>query len=292
MNIPDREPHDVLFLQPVRYAGENLPRGRVRMLYADASGRVCASIVSRAVYDLAADSAARLKRSRQAFVTVGLETIPGRFIPAAVAISPDEAGAMRQIRERALKSDGLPETLKSFIGAIIRRSGGAREAVVEGKKQRRPRAPRVITRVLDRLPYYPEHDIEVSMPVYKAAFSYPLLLLKRLTRDEQTPPGAQRLLVLDSDEDMAIVKVPTQLLRWIEIELAIRDDIDSELTAFLITRGEGGPTPVLLPVNRLQKRGLDAVTRYFEATGHKKQPSRSVQKVIELARRKTSPSSR
>jgi len=287
MNTISHQPNDVLFLQPVRYAGEKPPRGQVRMLFADASGRVCTSIMSRSVYNIAADSAARTKRSRKAFATVGLETIPGRFIPAAVELGPDEAGAIQHIRDHAMKSTSLPDVFKSYIRPIIKRSEGTREAVVPEKRQHRAAgAPRVTTRVLDRLPYYPEHDIEVSMPVYKAAYCYPLLLLKRLDSDEFTAPDTQRLLVLDSDGDLAIVKVPTRLVRCVEIELGVRRGINRQLTAVLISRGETGLGLCLMPISRLQKRGLDAITRYFEATGHKKQPALAVNKVIDLARQR------
>jgi hypothetical protein len=286
-----RQPNDVLFLQPVRYAGEKMPRGKVRML--DASGKVYASIMSRSVYDMAADNAARMKRSHKPFATIGLETIPGRFIPTTVEIDTSEAWAMQRILEHAMKSGRLPDILKNYIKPILRRSEDTREAVISENRKRRPAAQaRVATKVLDRLPYYPEHDIEVSMPIYKAEYAYPLILLKRLAPDEQTPPDSQRLLVMDSDGDLAIIKVPTRLVRQIEIELAERSGINRQLTTVLIMKGEDGPALALMPLNRLQKRGLDAITRYFEATGSKKQVvSLAVKKVIDMARERVIPSS-
>jgi hypothetical protein len=291
--IKRHQPNDVLFLQPVRYTGEKVPRGKVRMLYVDTLGKVYASVMSRSVYDMALDNAVRMKRSHRAFAVVGLETAPGRFIPAAVEIDQKEVWAMQRILEHSLKSGRLPDILKSYIKPIIKRSEGTREAVISKNRKRRPAdAPRVTARVLDRLPYYPEHDIEISMPIYKAEYSYPLIVLKRLPPDEQTPPAMQRLLVLDSDGDLAIIKVPTMLVRRIEIELAERSDINRQLTTALILKGEDGPNLAMMPVNRLQKKGLDAMASYFEATGNNRQPvSLTVKKLINLARERVTPSS-
>ena len=245
--INRRQPNDVLFLQPVRYTGERIRRGKVRMLYADASGKVYASIMSRSVYDMAVDNAARMKRSHRAFATVGLETIPGRFIPAAVEVDKNEAWAMQLILDHAIKSGKVPDILKKHIKPIIKRSEGTREAVIsENRKRRTSTQPKVTTKVLNRLPYYPEHDIEVSMPIYKAEYSYPLILLKRLAPDEQTPPDMQRLLVLDSDGDLAVIKVPTRLVRRIEIELAERSGINRQFTTVLILDGDEGPDLALM----------------------------------------------
>jgi hypothetical protein len=285
------QPNDVLFLQPVRYAGEKVRRGKVRMLYADASGKVYASIMSRSVYDMARDHAARMKRSGKDFAIVGLETIPGRFIPAAVEVRSNEIWAMQRILEHALKSGRLPDILKNYIKPIIKRSEGTREAIIaEKKKRRKPETP-VNARVLERLPYYPEHDIEISMPIYKAEYAYPLILLKRLPADEQTPADTQRLLILDSDGDLAVIKVPTRLVRRIEIELAERSGINRQFTTVLISREDGALSLTLMPLSRLQKRGLDAIIRYFEATGSSKQPvSLAVKKVLSLARERVTPS--
>ena len=66
--------------------------------------------------------------------------------------------------------------------------------------------------MLNRLPYYPEHDIEFSMPIYKAKHSYPLIVLKHLPSEELNPNNVQRLVILDSDGDLAIIKVPNELI--------------------------------------------------------------------------------
>ena len=133
--LKHRQPNDVLFLQPVRYRDEKVPRGKVRMLYADALGKVYASVMSRSIYDMALDNAIRMKRNHKSFAIVGLETVQGRFIPAAVEIQQNEVWAMQRILEHALKSGRLPDILKSYIKPIIKRSEGPREAVISEKRK-------------------------------------------------------------------------------------------------------------------------------------------------------------
>ena len=70
-----------------------------------------------------------------------------------------------------------------------------------------------------------------------------------------------------------------------------RSGINRQLTTVLILDGDKGPDLALMQLSRLQKRGLDAITRYFEATGNKKQVvSLAVKKVIDLARERVAPS--
>jgi hypothetical protein len=195
---------DVIFLQPVKYAGEKLPRGRIRMLYCDINGNLYASVMSKSVYELAKRNAGQKSGNGKGFATVGLETIEGRFIPTTVPVNSEQAWALERILEHALSHGQVPYVLRKYLGPIIRRGNEGREAIIAARVRRKREKPvQVVPKVLNRLPYYPERDIEVSMPIYKASYAYPLLLLKRLEPDEQTPAGMQRLLILDSDGDMA-----------------------------------------------------------------------------------------
>ena len=282
------QPNDVLFLQPVRYASEKLPRGRIRMLYCDAEGKVYASVMSRSIYELARDNAERMSRNNKPFATVGLETAPGRFVPTTVVIGQTEAMALEHIRDHALKSGRIPLVLKRYIMPILQQGEGSRESVISTNKSSSRRAKEeVVPRVLNRLPYYPEHDIEVSMPLYKAEYSYPLVILKRLAPDEQTAPNTQRMLILDSDGDLAVIKVPTMLVRRMEIELVDNHREGSRTDSVLITQGQDGFETHYMPLSLKQKKALDTLTRYYEETGSGKRPiSTAAQTVIAKAKEK------
>jgi hypothetical protein len=87
------QPREILFLQPVQLTDEKLPRGKVRMLCCDVSGRVFTAVIGRSTYELARDGAATMRQRHKPFATLGFETGPGKYAPEAVEISPEEAWA-------------------------------------------------------------------------------------------------------------------------------------------------------------------------------------------------------
>lgn len=288
------QPNDVLFLQPIRFAREKTPRSKVRMLYCDTSGKVYSSMVSRLVYERARDSAASMANRRKSFATIGLETGPSQFVPATVEVSQKEVWALEHILEHALKNGTLPDILKKYLKPIIRLSKSERESVIAGyRKYRRQAYPEVTPKVLERLPYYQEEDMEISMPIYKAEYSYPLIVLKRLPQDEQVRRDTQSLLILDSDGDMAVIKVPTRLVRKMEIELTEHIEKKRGNTCVLISQYPEGYILSYMSISRQQKKALDTLTRYFEETGSSKQPvSITVKTVITRAKDRVSSTAR
>ncbi|MEE8419663.1 MAG: hypothetical protein V3S02_06080, partial [Dehalococcoidales bacterium] len=122
-------------------------------------------------------------------------------------------------------------------------------------------------RVLDRLPYYSERDMEFSMPIYKAEHSYPLVVLKGLPPDGKNSNDVQRLLVLDSDGDLAIIKMPFKLIVQAEKRLeewAQKNDIPA---CTVVARNSKGFNINFLMISQLQRRALDTMARQFEETG-------------------------
>ena len=278
----NNEPHDVLFLQPVRYEDEKMPRGKVRMLYCDAEGKLFASVMSRSIYDLAKRNAASRGGSATPFATVGLETAPGRFIPTVVTIDEESRWALERILDHAMSTGALPDILKRYVPPIIARGSAGREELIAGRKKRkRKESVPIVPKVLNRLPYYPEHDIEVSMPIYKASYHYPLVVLKRLPADDQTSSQEQRLLVLDSDGDMAIVTVPVRLVRKMDLELAGEEKKNKRPTRTLVVKHGEDVDIAYLPVSKEQQRSIETLTRYYEETGNSKyRMSNAVQSVL------------
>lgn len=280
------QPNDVLFLMPVRLADEKLHKGKRRMLYCDAAGKVYASIINRSVYELAQDSAERMERSHKSFATLGLEISPGKFVPTAVEIGPKEVWALEHILEHALKKGRLPDILKKYLKPIIQLGEASREAVLSEHKKRKRRVHSEATpRVLNRLPYYSEHDIEISMPIYKAEYTYPLIVMKRLLSDEPTPHNVQRLLILDSDGDLAVVKVPSRLMDKVKNEAKEHNKKKSINKYVIISQYPEGLAIDYMVISQLQRKALDTITRYFEETGYGKQPISAVAKTV-LARAK------
>ncbi len=266
------QPDDVLFLQPVRFADEKLHRGKVRMLYCDASGKVYSSIINRTVYERARDNAAIMAQSRKPFATIGLETGPGRFIPVTIEIGDQETWALERILEHALKNGKLPDILKKYLRPMTRLVESDRQFFISEYRKRRRGAPTGVTpRILERLPYYREQDMEVSMPIYKAELIYPLIVLKPLPTGERPPHNTRSLLILDSDGDIAVIKVPAGLVRKIEMEMAEQIGKKRGSTCTLISQNAEGYVLSYMSISRQQKQSLEVLTRYFEETGSSKQ---------------------
>ena len=289
MGIFHRNQHnDVLFLMPVRLADEKLPRSKIRMLYCDAAGKVYNSIINRSVYELARERAEGMERLHKSFATLGLETGPGKLMPVAVEIGATEVWALEHILEHALKKGRLPDILKKYLKPIIQLGEANRGAFLSESEKRRQRARLEATpRVLDRLPYYSEGDIEFSLPTYKAEKSYPLVVLKRLPSYGPFPENIQRLLILDSDGDLAVIKVPLELVSRVAKGRKKHGEKNGEKnggnTCMIISRQPQGLATNYITITQLQRKALDTLTRYFEETGYGKQPISSVAKTV-LAR--------
>jgi hypothetical protein len=287
----NNKPNDLLFLMPVRRANEKLPRGKVRMLACDITGRLCTSVINRPVYELAREIADSMVRARRPYAVLGLETEPGRLLPVAVEIDDDEVWAMERILEHALKNGELPDILKRYLKPIMQLGESRRSAVLAGRRH----APRAYTeatpRVLDRLPYYAEDDIEFSMPIYKAEYGYPLIVLKSLPTDGDTPGSLRRLLVLDSDGDLAVIKAPSRLMNRVARERRKCPEGDAAGECLVISRRPEGLAIDYMHVSRLQKRALDTLIRHFEENGQGRKPiSAAAKTVLSRAREKTVPS--
>ncbi len=270
-------PNDVIFLEPVRKTGENLPKGKMRMLCCDVEGKVYAVITNTTVYKLAMDSVAKMESNNKDYATLGLEIGPGNFLPLVVEIGPKEVWTLEHILNHARKRGVIPNVLKKELRQIIKLGEPGRK----GKKaEKRKNALTVTPGVLARLPYYSERDIEFSMPIYKAFHSYPLIVLNRLPSDRQNPHDAQRLLIMDSDGDLAVIKVPLKLMAKSEKRLeewAVKTDMHACIT---IGRGAKGLDINYLMISQPQKKALDMMARRFEETGNGEQSVTTAAKKI------------
>ena len=277
-------PNHVLFLMPVRLVNEKLPKGKTRMLYCDAAGKVYASVINESVYELARDVAQKMERSQKPFAIVGLETSPVNFLPVPVEVDATESWAMELILDHALKNGRLPYILKKCIKPIIVRGEASREAVLSEIEMSLPQAgTEPIPQVLNRLPYYSEQDIEFSVPIYKAAYSYPLIVLKQLPSDEPALPNSQRLLILDSDGDLAVVTVPYQLMDTAEKEIKEHNKKKTMNQCMIISKDREGLAMDYMAISQAQRRALDTITRYFEEDRYGKQPISAAARTV-LAR--------
>ncbi len=284
-------PRDVIFLEPVRIAGEKLPRGKVRMLYCDAEGKVYAALIDKAVYKLAMDGVAGMESSNKDYATLGLEIGPGNFLPLVVEIGPGEVGALVNILDHARRRGRIPDILKKPLRRIIKLGeAGRKGAVAENKSKNLKEAAVRTPPVLNRLPYYSERDMEFSMPIYKAEHSYPLVVLKRLPAESRNSSDIQCLLILDNDGDLAAVKVPFKLMDLAEKRLEEWAEKNDMQACVVLGKNSKGFDINFLIISQPQRKALDTMARRFEETGSGEQlVSAAARKVLIRARDMSAP---
>ncbi|GAG35056.1 unnamed protein product, partial [marine sediment metagenome] len=119
-----------------------------------------------------------------------------------------------------------------------------------------------------------------SMPIYKASHSYPLIVLNRLPSDKQNPHDAQRLLIMDSDGDLAVIKAPLKLMAESEKRLEEWTAKTDMHACIIIDRGAKGLDINYLMISQPQKKALDTMVRRFKETGNGEQPVMAAAKKV------------
>ena len=280
------QPKDVLYLIPVRLGSEQLPRSKVRMLCCDADGRVFTSLMDKADYRLVRNRARKMERSQKNYATVVLEIRPGQSMPLTVEIGTKELWALEHILEHALKMGKLPDVLRKYPRQIIK-LGETRREELALQYERRIRITRLkeTPAALYRLPYYSEDYFEASLPVYKAEHRYPLIVLHKLPPVEPTTTDIQRMLVMDSDGDLAVIKVPSELMKQVARGYQEWQRVNNVDGCIIYSRDQHGLNVNYMPISTLQRKALDRIARYFEETGQGKQSlSMAVRSVMDKAR--------
>ena len=186
----------------------------------------------------------------------------------------------------ARRSGTTPDVLKKQLNRIIKLGESAhKEATKESKKKRLKDEVVRTPKVLNRLPYYSEQDIEFSMPIYKAEHRFPLLVLKRLDPDENIHNSEQRLLILDNDGDLAVIKVPFKMMIQAEERLEKWVGKSDTKACIIIARNSKGFDINFLMISQPQRKALDTMAKRFEETGSRQQPVTAVaRKVLARAR--------
>lgn len=279
-----------MFLMPVRRKGERLPRNKVSMLYCDVEGKVYCSCISKTVYETARATTAEMQKRSRPFATVGLETAPGDFTPAIVEITEQELWALEHISEHAIKTGKLPDILTKHLKPIICFQGSRRETVIaDNKKNGTKTRNEATSKVLNRLPYYRERDMEISMPIYKAEQSYPLIILRFLP-NKNGGKSQRNILVLDSDGDLAVIKVPSKLVHGVEKILESNNDGKNRNVVAVIYQQRKGRAIDYMTISRAQRKALDTISRYCNEAGNGRQTvPAAARTIISMAEKRASP---
>lgn len=282
--------NDVIYLVPIKMGDERLVETQVRMLCCDEKGNLVTTVIEGSVYELAKGYAKELDSARKNYAILGLEIAPGQSFPWAVTIDSEQVWALEHILEHALKRGLIPDILKKYIKQIIKLGEAKRKELRVQCQPADGSSPSETTpEVLQRLAYGVEDTIEVSVPIYKAKHRYPLVVLKRLPSDEETAPEIQRILILDGDGDLAVIRVPLDMIDEAERGFEEwRARYKSE-GCIIYSQHPDGLVMSYLETSWFQRKALDLIAQRFEETGRGERPiSKDAQEVLSRARARAS----
>lgn len=291
MEYNDRYNHnDVIYLVPIKMGKEQLAETQVRMLCCDEKGNLVTTVIEGSVYELAKGYAEELEGARKNYAILGLEIAPGQSFPCAVTIDSEQVWALEHILEHALKRGLIPDILKKYIKQIIKLGEAKRKELrVQCEPTDGGASSETTPEVLQRLAYGVENTIGVSVPIYKAKHRYPLVVLKRLPSDEETAPEIQRILILDGDGDLAIIRVPLDMIDEAERgfeEWRVRYKSEG---CIIYSQHPDGLVMSYLETSWFQRKALDLLAQRFEETGRGERPiSKDAQEVLSRARARAS----
>ena len=280
------KPNHSLLLMPVRLGNERWPKNKVRLLSCDAEGNLFTQLVGRSTYQRIRKETQYMEVSQNNYATIYWDTGASRPMPIVVKIEENESWALNRILEHALRDTVIPDVLRRYPEEIIKLGDSKRrELSIEKTRDTHKTTSSTSSKVLNRLPYYRKDDVEVSIPIYKVEYAFPLIVLKQLPPAKNTLSSQQRLLVLDSDGDLTVTTLPLELIDKAERK-RIRLQRRGKEGYLICLQKPKGISVDIMEMSELQRLALENVTQYFEETSGGKQPlSGAVRTVLNKARK-------
>lgn len=279
-------PNHSLLLMPVRLGNERWPKNKVRLLSCDAEGNLFTQLVGRSTYQRIRKETQYMEVSQNNYATIYWDTGASRPMPLVVKIEENESWALNRILEHALRDTVIPDVLRRYPEEIIKLGDSKRrELLIEKTRDTHKTTSSTSSKVLNRLPYYRKDDVEVSIPIYKVEYTFPLIVLKQLPPAKNTPSSQQRLLVLDSDGDLTVTTLPLELIDKAERK-RIRLQRRGKEGYLICLQKPKGISVDIMEISELQRLALENVTQYFEETSGGKQPlSGAIRTILNKARK-------
>jgi hypothetical protein len=279
-------PNHSLLLMPVRLGNERWPKNKVRLLSCDAEGNLFTQLVGRSTYQRIRKETQYMEVSQNNYATIYWDTGASRPMPLVVKIEENESWALNRILEHALRDTVIPDVLRRYPEEIIKLGDSKRrELSIEKTRDTHKTTSSTSSKVLNRLPYYRKDDVEVSIPIYKVEYTFPLIVLKQLPPAKNTPSSQQRLLVLDSDGDLTVTTLPLELIDKAERK-RIRLQRRGKEGYLICLQKPKGISVDIMEISELQRLTLENVTQYFEETSGGKQPlSGAIRTILNKARK-------
>lgn len=284
------QPNHSILLMPVRLRSERWPKNKVQMLSCDADGDLFTQVIGRSVYRRIKEEAERREVSKNNYAIIYWDSGTNKYIPIIVEIGDKENWALERVLEHAFRNAVIPNVLVKPLREIIKLGDDKyRELTAERTKSAKKTMPPTSLKVLNRLPYYSKNTVEVSIPIYKAKYNYPLIILKRLNEEKNLTSRQQLVLILDSDGDLATVTLTTDQINRAERKLSVLHERGKEGSLVCLWQPDGVSVDAM-EINQVQRLALNAVIQYFNETGMVIRPhSDAVNKVLNQVGEITTP---
>ena len=276
---------NLIFLLPVRIDDEILPEEMVRMLCCTEKAEPVTTTISRSTFEIIKSYIRELENGNKRYAILGIEVSHGCYMPFPVFIDSEHLMVLENVVEHAIHRKFIPFVLQKYIKHIVALGNtGSKEImnryVLHDQLSSGLSSQSMISDIrASRGDMFDERAI----PTYKARNRYPAIILKKMESVDHNDLENQRVLILDSDGDLAISKVPAQPLLSEERKFnLISDDLYGCVT---YKHEENRYFFNHMILNELQHASLNTILEQYENTGTGERPiPLFAQEVISRAR--------
>ena len=106
--------------------------------------------------------------------------------------------------------------------------------------------------------------MQVVAPLYKAEYRYPLVILKHLAPDKNTPKNVRRFLTVDGEGDLVIIGIQREMIDKAEEILEQWKMVKNSDGCIIIYKDQDGLGISYMEISELQRNALESVVKKFE----------------------------
>jgi len=265
-------PRDRIYISGLQYENEQLAEGQTGALFCDSKGNLTTSTIDISLLEIAQNYVTQLHyEGGKGAAVVCIEIAPGQSVTFAVEINAEQAEALTQINRYAFEIGDpvIPDRLKKYAAQIIKLADNKRKELKKDYEQRSRLLVQATPQLLEHLATSPDAPIHLELPSTKTDIIDPSIFLRRLPANEQTRPDMQRVLALDNEGTLWIVRIATKVLDDAEKELEEWRKANNACGVIIIvfSRDRAKVTLHLMEIHESQKKALDIVRKHWEETG-------------------------
>lgn len=288
MGLFKRKKHNaLLYIAPIDIEGETTDEDKTGMLYCDEDGQLVTSTLDTAIVDWMEATLNQMvlegKSEQKGIAWVQIRGIGIKEQPATVPIeiSSQESNAIGQIIQMAQQGHSqIPAPLKAYVRSMVLKGEQQRKKLEQQYQEGIERAvedtvPEIVEK-LEHLSFTEKKEIKIELkPKFTKPYSteadlvFPVIMLEWLDPLQDTPPNKERLLVLDAEEDLAILRVDKgdaeEAKQFFDIEC--RKRYPNSCLAHVLTMTNAGLTSFPLEIRRTQELELVKLKEDFFRTG-------------------------